>query len=288
VVFLSYVLTMKRWILALSLTLAAVAAQAQIYKWVLPDGSIEYSDRPPGEGAERVELSPLVTYTPPPVAAPAGTAGAEGVVEFDGYDSFTIASPANDAAVRDNAGDVTLNFAITPTLVEGHAIDIFMDGRKFGRSTAAVVTLSNVSRGRHQINATIVDESGAELARTGTVRINLLRVSDTLSDEEKPSEEETAFDERFEFETSGGPVSEDPENPERVSGGPVYIDPDSGSEASLRESGGAASQDPADPDPGRRRRSGGAKSVTGSKSPGGVIPQFGAKQTRPPPPPSTP
>ncbi len=166
----------------LSLILAAASAGAEIYKWRLPDGSIEYSDRPPAEDAERVELTPLVTYTPPATSAPGATEESESPAEFDGYDRFAIASPANDADIRENAGEVTLNFAITPSLVEGHAIDVFMDGRKFGRSTAAVVTLSEVDRGSHQIYATLVDETGAELARTGTITVHLQRVSNILPD----------------------------------------------------------------------------------------------------------
>ncbi|HSS65093.1 MAG TPA: DUF4124 domain-containing protein [Gammaproteobacteria bacterium] len=258
---------MRWWILVLLTPLAAAPAEAEIYKWRLPDGSIEYSDRQPEKGAERVDLPPLVTYTPPAASAPGAETDAESAATFDGYDSFTIASPLSGATVRDNSGNVTLNFAITPTLFEGHAIDIFMDGRKFGRSTAAVVTLSNVNRGKHQIYATLVDGTGAELARTQTITVDLLRVSDILSDEEKPPEEETPFDDAI--RAIGGPKSE---------GGPVYDDPaDPG-----RESGGASYLDPQDP--GRKRRSGGAKGEKGSKSPGGPDPRFGATPTPPPPP----
>ncbi|HSS65092.1 MAG TPA: DUF4124 domain-containing protein [Gammaproteobacteria bacterium] len=175
-----YALKMKRLISVLVLALAATSAAAEIYKWILPDGSVEYSDRPPVEGAKKVELRPLVTYTPSVNSAPSETTETEIAEEADGYDSFTITSPANDSAIRDNAGNVTLNFSIVPTLIEGHGIDIFVDGRKFGRSTAAVVTLSNVNRGSHQIYAAIVDDSGTEVARTGTITIHLKRASGLL------------------------------------------------------------------------------------------------------------
>ncbi len=161
----------------LSLILAAASAGAQIYKWRLPDGSIEYSDRPPAEGAERVELSPLMTYSPPAAPTPGAASESEGSTGFGGYDTFTIASPADGAEIRGNAGEITVNFAVTPSLFEGHAIDVFMDGRKFGRATVAVVTLSNVDRGSHQIYATVVDGSGAELARTETITVHLQRAA---------------------------------------------------------------------------------------------------------------
>lgn len=158
------------------MTLAAGAAEARIYKWIMPDGSVQYSDRPQEENAKEAKLPPLVTYTPRPVPeqAPAQEAPAPAP---EGYQSFSISSPANDTAVRDNAGNLTLNFSVVPSLEKGHAIDIYMDGRKFGQAKLPVVTLTNVSRGSHEIYGVIVDESGAELARTDTVTVTLQRVS---------------------------------------------------------------------------------------------------------------
>jgi hypothetical protein len=170
---------MKWWTLSLVLALAATSAEAQIYKWIMPDGTVKYSDRPQEEGAEPVELSPTVTYTPTPVPRkPEAAAPDEEAQEGPGgYDSFSISAPPNDTTVRDNAGNVTVNFAVTPSLAEGHAIDLYMDGRKFGQSKLPVVTLTNVNRGTHQIYGAIVDASGAELARTEPVTVHLQRVS---------------------------------------------------------------------------------------------------------------
>lgn len=167
-----------RWLIAVFVsTLAATSAAAEIYRWVLPDGSVEYSDRPPVEGAERVDLRPLITYTPSPASSSPATPAEESVEEGDVYTSFAIASPADEAAIRDNAGNITLSFALSPALAEGHVIDIFIDGSKYGRSSATVFTLSNVNRGSHRIYATIVDDSGAEQARTGTITVHLKRAS---------------------------------------------------------------------------------------------------------------
>ncbi len=157
--------------------LATPSVAAEFYKWRLPDGSIEYSDKPPVQGAERVELKPLVTYTPSAVPAPSTPPETEDAEEEDGYDSFNISSPVNEAAIRDNAGNITVSFTITPGLVEGHAIDIIMDGQTVRRSTGGAVTLSNVSRGSHHIHAIIVDQSGTEIARTDTITVHLKRAS---------------------------------------------------------------------------------------------------------------
>lgn len=157
--------------------IAAPLVAAEFYKWKLPDGSIQYSDRPPVEEAEKVELKPLVTYSPPASSAPSAPPQTENADEDHGYGSFTITSPADEAAIRDNAGKITIQFAISPGLVEGHAIDVFMDGVKRRRGTGAAVTLSNVTRGTHQIHAAIVDQSGAEVARTDTITVHLKRAS---------------------------------------------------------------------------------------------------------------
>ncbi len=169
---------MSTWlrVLALLLTLGAASAEAEFYKWALPDGSIEYSDRPPVEGAERVDLRPLVTYTPTAIPEQSASPKAGNAEPAEGYDSFTIASPANDATVRSpGSGNISLSFAVSPSLIQGHAIEIFIDGQRFGRSDTSAVTLNNVDRGTHQIHAAIIDDAGVELARTETITVHLYR-----------------------------------------------------------------------------------------------------------------
>ncbi|MDX1512818.1 MAG: DUF4124 domain-containing protein [Gammaproteobacteria bacterium] len=164
--------------MALTLTVAAGAVEARIYKWVMPDGSVQYSDKPQEKDAKQVDLPPLVTYTPKPVPEKAeGESGEAAPPAAGGYDSFSISSPANDSAVRDNGGNLTINFSVVPSLEEGHAIDIYMDGRKFGQSNLPIVTLTNVSRGTHEIYGVIVDTGGQEIARTGTISVTLQRAS---------------------------------------------------------------------------------------------------------------
>ncbi len=41
--------------LAIGFLLAAASAQAQLYKWVAPDGTVSYSDKPPPANAAKVE-----------------------------------------------------------------------------------------------------------------------------------------------------------------------------------------------------------------------------------------
>ncbi len=172
-------LIMKWLILLLALAQTATASEGEIYKWILPDGSIQYSDRPPVKGAQKVELKPLQTYSLPATSAapPANSESGQADDEGSQYDSFSIASPADEAAIRDNTGDLTVTFAVRPKLVGGHVIDLFMDGQMAGRSAGAAVTLGNVNRGSHRLHAVILDGDGSEVARTETITIHIKRAS---------------------------------------------------------------------------------------------------------------
>jgi len=55
-----------RIVVAVSLTLAPVTAQLQVYRWTGPDGQIFYGDFPPAEGqaVQRVDLPPAPVVAP--------------------------------------------------------------------------------------------------------------------------------------------------------------------------------------------------------------------------------
>ena len=166
-----------RWsTLAVLLVLFATASQAKIYKWIMPDGSVKYSDQPQeGGGAEQVELPPLQTYTPQPV--PKKTVKQSPQPKAVTYEVFKVTAPAADATIRDNAGNFSVEFEVNPGLATGHSIEVFMDGFSLERSRRGEVSLTNVSRGTHRIYGVIVDKSGTEFARSETVTVHLQRAT---------------------------------------------------------------------------------------------------------------
>jgi hypothetical protein len=165
-----------RWsTLALLLVLFVTASQARIYKWVMPDGSVKYSDQPQESEAEQVELPPLQTYTPQPV--PKQTVKQAPKPKAVTYEVFNVTAPAENATIRDNSGNFSVKFEVKPGLATGHSIEIFMDGLSLQRSRQGEVSLTNVSRGTHRIYGVIVDESGAELARSPAVTVHLQRAT---------------------------------------------------------------------------------------------------------------
>lgn len=163
--------------------LAAFAAQAQIYKKVLPDGSIIFTDEA-SPGAEPIHVDPLPTYKAPPrqpkaenaPAAPAEAATTQPVV----YKRFAIEAPANDTTIRDNAGDVAVTLAVEPALAteQGHTVSLLLNGKTVVQGgTSTNLRLQAVDRGTHTLEAVLVDAQDKMLKRTSPVIFHLMRHS---------------------------------------------------------------------------------------------------------------
>jgi len=166
---------MKRGILMVLLAVLATPAAAKIYKWVMPDGRIVYSDTPPVEGAKEVKLPPLQLYHAPPIPGPIEKNGVTKKKVAAGYQDFSVATPANDAALRDNGGTVSVRLKLRPPLHQGDRIEILLDGKAVGEGTATGLTLTNVDRGTHTLSAVIRDAAGSEVARAAASTFHLLR-----------------------------------------------------------------------------------------------------------------
>ena len=165
-----------RALVLLVLVGVAVVANAAIYRWIDSDGTVTYSDRPQ-PGSERLKLTPLQTYNPAPV--PNNTASVPTQTrQFEDYDEFAILTPRNDATFRNNGGNINVQLKLEPALRSTHAVGILLNDRTVGEPGSTMsLTLSNVDRGTHRLQAVIMDESGNELARTEPVTFHLQRTS---------------------------------------------------------------------------------------------------------------
>jgi uncharacterized protein DUF4124 len=152
----------------------SLALTAEVYRSVDKNGNVVFTDQPSPD-AELIELDELQTidapstgnfeYTPPP-EKPAPR-----------YSAVTIISPQNDVAIRDNAGNVTVNIATQPDLRSSDELVLFMDGKEIilGKSTAKALTA--LDRGTHQLRAAIRDANGRILQSSPSVIFHLLRQS---------------------------------------------------------------------------------------------------------------
>jgi len=175
----------------LALTLqAAPASAAQIYKTVDKDGNVVFTDVPPGDKTDTVKLEKYNSYEPVTTPQPASTAttttaeaDTEETAPETAYELVSIASPAYDEAIRQNAGMVTVAVNTTPQLdtAAGHKLQILLDGVVKAEGSSASLLLENVDRGTHELRAQITDADGQVLAQSAASTFHLLRYSVLLN-----------------------------------------------------------------------------------------------------------
>jgi hypothetical protein len=166
---------MKILAFVLCLVLPCVGVQAQkIFRVVQPDGTVEFTDVPPSNRpAEEIQVQPLNTM---PGIAPAPQTSTQ-TAENRGYSNFRITSPSNEEAIRDNAGNVNVDLKLEPSLRSGDKIALLLDGESFGGGKATAITLSDMDRGTHNLQAVVKNSSGQVVARSNSVTFTLQRRS---------------------------------------------------------------------------------------------------------------
>ena len=166
---------MKHFILLLALATAGV--QAEVYKSINEKGEVIYSDIP-SQGAERVKLPSLPTYTAPPLAPSTSTTRESAANAF--YENFSFNKPKNDETVRNNLGIVMIETRLAPALQTKlrHRIQFYLDGEPNGPLLdRTAITLSNIERGAHTLSASVLDKDGKVLVSTGDVTVHIKRES---------------------------------------------------------------------------------------------------------------
>lgn len=168
---------MLRQALAALLLAAAVPVSAAVYSYTDADGNRIFTDRPAGQTVEEIRLKSSNSMPPP--AAPAQRA-AQPVTPKAAVVSYQlrILVPAADAAIRNNAGSVSVAVQAEPALQPGHAYQVLLDGQPFGApGEQTTFELSNVDRGTHQLAVAVVDEDERVLQRTENQPFHLIRTS---------------------------------------------------------------------------------------------------------------
>ncbi|MCI0591716.1 MAG: DUF4124 domain-containing protein, partial [Gammaproteobacteria bacterium] len=129
--------------LVLSFSVSAV-----VYRWVDENGNVVYSDKLQ-PGAEAIQKKDIQTIDAPPVApiTPKSETETSAKTGFAGYKRVAVVSPENDAAVRENAGNVTVTVAVEPALqtTMGHKLALFVDGAQISEpGTTTQFNLNNM------------------------------------------------------------------------------------------------------------------------------------------------
>ena len=165
-------------IFLLLLVLVCATVSAQVFRRIGSDGQVYFSDQP-GPDAEQVEVSPAQAISLPAVPEQTGAAQQQNDVSTT-YSKFTIVSPTSDQGVRANDGNVTVSLSLEPKLMPGHTVRLDVDGEdgeQIKTGGGLSIELSNLSRGLHTVEATVVDAQGSAVIQTGPVSFNVLRVA---------------------------------------------------------------------------------------------------------------
>jgi hypothetical protein len=153
---------------------------AQVYQWLDARGNVHFSDAPPPGGSKAREVKeitvPPISTVPAIKSAPVKMADGQ-KTRTSPYRRFAIVEPANDKAIRQNAGNVAITTSLEPALRPGDTITLFVDGKATVTGREARLLLSNVDRGTHTLRAVVSDSEGKSLISSETVTFHLLRAS---------------------------------------------------------------------------------------------------------------
>lgn len=154
---------MKRIVLLLvmSLALSPLLAQEKGYKVVRPDGSVEYTDQP-AAGAKEFVLPKAQTYEAPTLPTWESSPQTGKQQKVEGY-QLNITSPSADQTYQAGDTAVTVRVEVQPDLQAGHTLVILLDGVVVAEGKT-IVSLGDVERGTHAINAEVRDASGTVIA----------------------------------------------------------------------------------------------------------------------------
>lgn len=163
---------------------SAGSVHAEIYKKVMPDGSVMFTDEPI-EGAQTLNIEPVPTISAPSTKAkPAAVSPAKPGKTADEtkapalFSTFAIAQPTHDSSVRANNGSVQVSIEIEPPLdpSKGQTITLILDGKPTGSpSSQTLFTLEGIERGSHTVGAEVRDARGGVVATANPVLFHLLR-----------------------------------------------------------------------------------------------------------------
>lgn len=156
---------------------------AGVYKLVGPDGQVTYTDQEPSRDQtyEKVKVpvpnGGRLTTPAQPQPADASPPAEEKLAAL--YRTFSIAVPAPNSELRENAGNVTVSLQLEPDLTRnaGHRIVLLMDGKLVAEGASLSFQLSNVDRGTHQLQAEIRAASGERIMVASPVTFTLHRIS---------------------------------------------------------------------------------------------------------------
>jgi hypothetical protein len=161
---------MRKWLILLSTMLITTASGTPAWTWTDANGQVHFSDRPV-PGARQVELSGAQGFGAPAARAPTSAAQPPArpapAPASVAYRSVEIASPTEQQTLWNIGAVLSVQVETDPPLQTGLRVDLILDGQRRNLDAEGLqLTLNEVYRGTHTLQAIIVDSDGAEITRS--------------------------------------------------------------------------------------------------------------------------
>lgn len=175
---------MRILLLMMGLLMVSVAS-ADVYRSTDESGNIIYSDKPSPE-AEKIHIDPIQTIDAPDVEPFKYTPPKQPPASI--YTRLEIISPEDGAAIRNNAGEISINAIVEPGLnvTAGHQLVLVMDGNEVSAG-GPQFDLTNVDRGTHSVSVAIKDRDGKTVMQSNPVTFTMLRATAPAPPSPKPA-----------------------------------------------------------------------------------------------------
>lgn len=176
-------------LIAIAVTSQIGVAVAGIYSWTDESGNQMYGDTPPENVAATVIAPPKLTIlegfatrykdtsnpefeTSEGPLAKTNTSSEESI-----YTEIKVIAPKSGQAIRANDGDVSVALSLSPKLRSGDQIVIALDGKEISRGSSRVANLTNLDRGDHSLEVSVVNRTAKTLVTSGVMTFTVLRNS---------------------------------------------------------------------------------------------------------------
>lgn len=164
-------------ILVFGLSVSAIAAETTGYRIVHPDGTVEFTDDAT-RGGEEIKLRDVQTVQQSmdgddeeeeegnPVDRSSRKKPQD---RTQAYISISITSPQPEQIIRAESGPVRVSVAVKPKLHPKDSVVIKLDGAESTRGHSTNLTLGQIYRGTHTVEASVVNENGTTVLNSSPV-----------------------------------------------------------------------------------------------------------------------
>ena len=165
--------THKYFLMSLMTFFLAVAVSpltAEVYKTVDKDGNVTYTDTPPPDGSQPIDLPPISV-----IEAPVYETGSKQTDEGEekelslrelrkNYKDFAIVAPQQEESVWHPETPITVTWNTKFNLQEGMMMTLFVDGVQQESTTVRSIPVSDLERGEHTLRAELRDAKNRKVA----------------------------------------------------------------------------------------------------------------------------